>query len=149
MEDKMPEFNVDAKKLALLIWEELQLEEVKTSIVALKGIDWNPFNEDLDEHVGAWAEMQHNWDLLWDVALKVVQAVQRVLVGGLSLASPQKHAAAVKILDDLIRAPWYVEPFDGTVIDMLIKSAVKFMQSVNWGVELPEFPNAQIAFREV
>jgi hypothetical protein len=139
----------DHKQLARLIWDQLNLDEVKASVVALRGIDWNPFDEDGDEYVGIFAEINHNFSLIFDVAQQAAAVAQRIVVDGASLSDPQKHKVVVQVLDDLIRLPFYAEPFDGPVLDVLIKSAVKFVRSVNWGIDLPPDLPAKIEFREV
>jgi len=145
----MSRVSVDYREILSQLWNYLELDEVKQSIVRLKGIDLNPFDEDGDEYVGVFAEMHHNWELIWDVALKLVAAVERVVVGGASLDNPEKHKIVVDLLDDLIRVPWFLEPFDHIVIDMIVKSAVKFLKAVNWGIELPPTVPAKIAFKEI
>ena len=130
--------SVDYKELAKTIATQLNLEELKGSLTALKGIDWNPFDEDGDQYVGVFGEMQHNWDLLFDVAVKAAHLAERTVVGVASLDNPQKHKVVVQVLDDLVRAPWYIEPFDGLIFDGLVTAAVKFAKVINWGVELPE-----------
>lgn len=145
----MPEFSFDYKRLLELIWQELQLDEVKASVTKLRGIDWNPFNDDGDEYVGVFAEIDHNWDLIFDVAVKAAAVAERAVVSGVSLSNPQKHKAVVEVLDGLIRAPWYVEPFDSIILDGIIHGAVKFLQAVNWGVELPPSIPAKVEFNEI
>lgn len=139
----------DHRQLARLIWDQLQLDEVKASVVALKGIDWNPFDEDGDEFNGVFAEINHNFSLVFDVAQQAAAVAQRIVVDGASLSDPQKHKAVVQVLDDLIRLPFYAEPFDGPVLDVLVKSAVKLLRAVNWGIELPVTVAAKVEFREV
>ena len=139
----------DHKQLARLIWDQLQLDDVRGSIVALRGIDWNPFNEDGDEYVGIFAEINHNFSLIFDVAQQAAAVAQRIVVKGASLSDPQKHKVVVQVLDDLIRLPFYAEPFDGPVLDVLVKSAVKLLRSVEWGIDLPPTVPATVEFREV
>jgi hypothetical protein len=139
----------DHKQLARLVWDQLQLDELKASVVALKGIDWNPFDEDADEYVGVFGEINHNFSLIFDVAQKAAAVAQRIVVDGASLSDPQKHKVVVQVLDDLIRLPFYAEPFDGPVIDVLVKSAVKMLRAVNWGIDLPPDVPAVVKFREV
>lgn len=140
---------VDYKELARLVWVQLQLDEVKASVVALKGIDWNPFDEDADEYVGVFGEINHNFSLIFDVAQKAAAVVQRIVVDGASLTDPQKHRVVVQVLDDLIRLPFYAEPFDGPVIDVLVKSAVKMLRAIQWGIDLPPAIPAKIEFKEI
>jgi hypothetical protein len=139
----------DHKQLAKLIWSQLELDQVKASVVALKGVDWNPFNDDGDEYVGVFQEINHNFTLVFDVAQKAAAVAQRIVVDGASLSDPQKHKAVVQVLDDLIRLPFYAEPFDGPVLDVLVKSAVKLVRAVNWGIDLPPTVAVKIEFREV
>jgi hypothetical protein len=141
--------NIDHRELARLIWEQLRLSELRDSVVALKGIDWNPFDEDEDEYVGIFSEINHNFSLIFDVAQKAAAVAQRIVVDGASLSDPQKHRVVVQVLDDLIRLPFYAEPFDGPVIDVLVKSAVKMLRAVNWGIDLPPDVPAVVKFREV
>ncbi len=145
----MSAVTIDHKELARLVWAQLDLDEVKAAVVALKGIDWNPFDEDADEYVGVFGEINHNFGLVFDVAAQAAAVVQRIVVDGASLSDPQKHRVVVQILDDLIRLPFYAEPFDGPVLDVLVKSAVKMLRAVNWGIELPPQIAAKIEFREV
>lgn len=140
---------VDYKQLARLIWNQLQLDDVKQSVVALKGIDWNPFDEDGDEYVGVFAEINHNFSLVWDVAQKAAAVAERIVVDGASLSDPQKHKVVVQVIDDLIRLPFYAEPFDGPVIDVLVKSAVKMLRAVQWGIDLPPEVPAKVEFKEI
>lgn len=142
-------FAVDYKELARQVAEELKLSEVKDALTALKTIDWNPFNEDGDEHVGAWQEIQHNWGLIWDVAVQSCEVAERMVVGVAKLEDPQKHKVVVQVLDDLVRAPWYVEPFDGLIFDALVTAAVKFNKAINWGIPMPEIPPATTEFKEI
>jgi hypothetical protein len=141
--------NIDHRELARLIWEQLRLSELRDSVVALKGIDWNPFDEDEDEYVGIFSEINHNFSLIFDVAQQAAAVAQRIVVDGASLSDPQKHRVVVQVLDDLIRLPFYAEPFDGPVIDVLVKSAVKMLRAVNWGIDLPPDVPAVVKFREV
>lgn len=143
------DISVDYKQLAREIAAQLNLEETKASLTALKGIDWNPFDDDGDEHVGAFGEMQHNWDLLFDVAVKAAHLLQRTVVGVASLDNPQKHKVVVQVLDDLVRAPWYVEAFDGLIFDGLVTAAVKFCRAIEWGIELPAPPPPGDGFKEI
>jgi hypothetical protein len=139
----------DHKQLARLVWDQLKLSEVRDSVVALKGLDWNPFDDDGDEYVGIFAEINHNFSLVFDVAQQAAAVAQRIVVDGASLSDPQKHRVVVQVLDDLIRLPFYAEPFDGPVIDVLVKSAVKMLRAVNWGIDLPPDVPAVVKFREV
>ena len=145
----MSAITVDVKTLARLVWNQLQLDEVKQSVKALKGIDWNPFNEDGDEYVGAFQELNHNWNLIFDVAQKAAAVAERIVVDGASLTDPQKHKVVVQVLDDCIRLPFYAEPFDGPILDVLVKSAVKALRAIQWGIELPPEVPAKIEFREI
>ncbi len=145
----MSAFAVDYKQLVSLIWDQLQLDDAKAAVVGLKGIDWNPFDEDGDEYDGVFAEIDHNFDLIWDVATKAAAAMQRVVIDGASLSNAEKHKAVVEILDNLIRGPWYIEPFDGIILDGIVKGAVKFLRAINWGIELPPDVPAVIKFREI
>jgi hypothetical protein len=139
----------DHKQLALLVWDQLNLSELRDSVVALKGIDWNPFDDDEDEYAGIFSEINHNFSLIFDVAQKAAAVTQRIVVDGAVLSDPQKHKVVVQVLDDLIRLPFYAEPFDGPVIDVLVKSAVKMLRAVNWGIDLPPDVPAVVKFREV
>ena len=114
--------------------EYLKLGEVKDSIKKLKGIDWNPFNEDGDEYVGAFEELQHNLDLISDAAEDLCKTVQFMLIGGQTLSNQQKHKAVVKALDNAVRLPFWAEPFDGILFDVIVKMAVKNLKKVNFGV---------------
>jgi hypothetical protein len=140
---------VDYKELARLVWVQLQLDEVKQSVVALKGIDWNPFDDDADEYVGVFAEINHNFALIWDVAQKAAAVAERIVVDGASLSDPQKHKVVVQVIDDLIRLPFYAEPFDGPVIDVLVKSAVKMLRAIQWGIDLPPAIPAKVEYKEI
>lgn len=116
--------------------EFLELDKFSEELSKMKGIDWNPFDEDGDEHVGAFQEMHHNFELIWSAAMALTKSVEQIVIGGISLTNQQKHKAVVKALDDLIRLPWYAEPFDGPLLDVLVKISVQYWNAVNWGVQL-------------
>ena len=141
--------NVNYKELARLVAEELELQGVKDALTRLRGFDWNPFDDDGDEHVGVWAELQNNWDLIFDVAVQAALVMRRGIEGVASLDNPQKHKVVVQVLDDLVRVPWFLEPFDGIVFDGIVTAAVKYCKMVDWGLSLPEGKPAPIGFREV
>lgn len=140
---------IDLKRLVALVWAQLELDALKGEVQKLRGIDWNPFDEDGDEYDGAFAEIHHNWELVWNVVLQAVAVTERIIVDGASLSNAQKHKVVVGILDDIVRLPWYAEPFDGPVLDALVKAAVKFLKAVNWGIELPPDTPEKIEFKEV
>jgi len=94
--------------------------------------DLNPFDHDEDEWVGPWQEFRHNIQLVSNLALSLVQLAESILIDGRTLNSPQKHKLVVKVLDDMIRLPWYIEPLDGPVLDMLVTTAVTAMNGMNW-----------------
>jgi hypothetical protein len=130
----MADINIDKNEIVEFMVDYLQLEEFKESVGKLKDIDWNPFDDDGDEFVGVWAEIQHNYDLIWDVAVNLVGVAERIVVGGLSLENEQKHNVVVSALDRALKSPWYLEPFDGVALGMLVTAAVKFLKMVDWGV---------------
>ena len=109
----MAKIEVDPKEIVDFLWEKLELEDTKNAIGALKGIDWNPFNDDDDEYETPWQEIGHNWDLIWDAAVSISHTVGNLLIGGVELTDPQKHKVVVSALDRAIRLPFYLEPFDG------------------------------------
>lgn len=122
----------DAKSLARFLVTYTDLEDFKVKASALKGFDWNPFNEDEDEYDTPWKEIQHNWDLLWSAVVAFAHTVDRVLIGGQELTNRQKHAVVKEAIDRALILPWYLEPFDGMVIDMVIKAAAEFVHHVEF-----------------
>lgn len=143
------DISVDYKELARKVAEELNIAELKESLSKLKTLDWNPFDDDGDQYVGVWQELQHNWDLIFDVAVQSARVVRRGIEGVASLDDPQKHKVVVQVLDDLVRAPWYIEPFDGVAFDGIVTAAVKYCKLVDWGLSLPEGKPAPIGFKEI
>lgn len=111
----------------------LEIPTIVQKLEKLKNeFDWNPFDEDEDEYVGVFAEVNHNADLVWDLATAIVGTLEAVVIGGLSLTSQEKHKAAKEALDRAIRLPWYAEPFDGPMIDLTIGFVVRHLNSVGW-----------------
>jgi hypothetical protein len=127
----------DKDRLVQFLKDELEFESRKSAITGIGKIDWNPFDDDGDEYTTVWSEMSHNWDLIWDALIAVVGVLETIVVEGVSLSAPQKKDAAVSLLDDLLKLPFYLEPFDGIALGMLVDAAVRFMNKVNWGVDVP------------
>lgn len=127
-------FDKDAlTRVSAAIYEAIDGPEFIEKVRALKkNIDWNPFNEDGDEFVGPWAEIRQNFKLVGDVALAAVHCAERIVVEGRELSAPQKHAACVQALDDILRLPWYLEPLDGPVLDMVVSTAVAGLNGIAW-----------------
>lgn len=127
-------FDKDAlTRVAAAIYEAVDGPEFIEKMRSLKkNIDWNPFDEDGDEFVGPWAEIRQNFRLVGEVAMAVVHCAESLVIEGKSLSAPQKHAACVQALDDIIRLPWYLEPLDGPVLDMVVSTAVTAMNSIGW-----------------
>lgn len=130
-----PKVEISLDEIVDFMWEYLEMDNVKSEIRKLKSFDWNPFNEDGDEYAGAFAEMAHNWELIWNVMKQFVNVAERIVVGGVGLTNQQKHKAVVEAIDRAIRLPFFLEPFDGIVIDMFVTAAVKFWNTVGWGVD--------------
>lgn len=116
---------------ALLKFADIPTLKLKLS--ALRGVDWNPFNEDGDAYVGVFGELNHNIDLMWDAALAIANCAERLVIGGIQLTNQQKHKAVVEALDRAIRVPFFLEPFDGILIDILVSGAVKWFNKFGWG----------------
>ncbi len=123
----------DYKEIADFLEDFLEIPHIVEKLERLKDeFDWNPFDEDQDAYVGVFAEVSHNADLVWDLTCAVCNTLEAVVVGGLSLTSQEKHRAAKEALDRAIRLPWYAEPFDGPMIDLMIGFAVRHLNSVGW-----------------
>ena len=126
-------FDRDAlNRVSAAVYAAIDGKAVVDKIHALKGIDWNPFNEDGDQYVGPWEEIKHNFKLVGDAAMEIVLCLERANIAGESLTDPQKHAVAVQVLDDIIRLPWYLEPFDGIALDMVVTTAVMALKGLGW-----------------
>jgi hypothetical protein len=61
-----------------------------------------------------------------------VFTAERIVVNGIELSAPEKHRAVVAALDRAIRLPWYAEPFDGPLLDMIVVGAVNKWNSIDW-----------------
>jgi hypothetical protein len=126
-------FDKDAlNRVSAAVYAAIDGKAVVEKIRGLKGIDWNPFDEDGDEHVGPWNEIKHNFKLVADVAMEAVMCLERANIAGEGLTDPQKHAVAVQVLDDILRLPWYLEPFDNIALDMLVSTAVAGLKGLGW-----------------
>ena len=126
-------FDRDAlNRVSAAVYAAIDGKAVVDKIHALKGIDWNPFNEDGDQYVGPWEEIKHNFKLVGDTAMEIVLCLERATIAGETLTDPQKHAVAVQVLDDIIRLPWYLEPFDGIALDMVVTTAVMALKGLGW-----------------
>jgi len=120
---------VEIKKdeLVKYLVKSMKTSELSKAMKGLKEIDWNPFDDDGDEYDSAWKEIVHNKDLVFDAAVALSVTAERLVVEGMSLSAPQKHKAVVSALDKAIALPFFMEPFDGKVIDLIVTGAVKFM----------------------
>lgn len=130
----MADIKFETKEIADFLVDYLDLGDFKDDLGKLRDIDWNPFNEDGDEYVGVWAEIRHNYDLVWEVAVDLCGIAEQLLIGGLSLTSEQKHKSVVEALDRALDCPWYLEPFDGTALGLLVNTVVKYLNLVEWGI---------------
>ena len=129
----MAKIQVDLHQVSGYIFGVLRDEGFTEKIDALKReFDFNPFNQDDDAYVGPWDEIRHNGALLGDVVTAAIHVAERITIDGISLNDAQKHAAVVQALDDMIRLPWYAEPFDGTVFNMAVTAGVRAMNAVGW-----------------
>jgi len=127
-----PKVEIDLNEIVVFLLEDLGVEALREKMTALRGIDWNPFDDDGDEYDSVWSEMQHNFNLVWQAADSLVYTAERIVVGGVELTAPEKHKAVVRALDAAIRLPWYAEPFDGPLLDMIVVGAVNRWNSVDW-----------------
>jgi hypothetical protein len=127
-------FDKDAlTKVAATIYQIVDGPELIEQLRTLKKrIDWNPFDEDGDEFAGPWAEIRQNFKIVGEVAMQIVHCAERLVVEGRELSAPQKHAACVQALDDILRLPWYLEPLDGPAFDLVVSTAVAAMNSIGW-----------------
>jgi hypothetical protein len=125
-------FDGDAlRRVAAVIYKEVNGKQIVEELAKLRAeFDWNPFDDDGDEYVGVWEEVKHNFQLVGNVAMSVVLVAERATISGQSLSDPQKHAACVQALDDIIRLPWYLEPFDNVALDMAVSTAVAALNSI-------------------
>jgi len=135
----------EKKEIVTFLVDYLELDEVKNSLVGLKKIDWNPFDQDEDEYETPWAEIKNNFSIVSDAVSDLVFAAERLVVGGVNLNSSQKHEAVVSALDHAIKLPWYLEPFDGAILGMLVNLAVSAWNTIGWGLE----PGEELAGIEI
>jgi len=126
---------IEPKEVADFLFEYLDLADLRDKYTGLKEFDWNPFDEDDDDYETPWEEIKHNWDILWEVIIAFAATVERITVGGYELTNREKHKVVKEALDRAINLPWYLEPFDGIVLDMLIKSAAEFIHNVSFDDE--------------
>lgn len=124
---------VDARELADFVLEYLEVESLNQEVKRLRAeFDFNPFDEDGDAYVGAWAELRHNMELINDVVFGVIGVLERLVIGGQSLRAPEKLDAAVAALDKALALPWYAEMFDGPALKLLVSQAVALANLVGW-----------------
>lgn len=131
---------IEIKKdeLVKYLVKSLKTPELTKAMNGLKEIDWNPFDDDGDEYDTAWKEIVHNKDLVFDAAVALAHTAERLVIEGKSLSAPQKHDAVVSALDKAIALPFFMEPFDGKVIDLIVTGAVKFMNLLRKSKPAPE-----------
>ena len=127
-----PRVEIELDEIVDFLIEDLGIEALSEKMTALGGIDWNPFDEDGDEYESIWSEMQHNFSLVWQATDALVFTAERIVVNGIELSAPEKHRAVVAALDRAIRLPWYAEPFDGPLLDMIVVGAVNRWNSIDW-----------------
>ena len=133
---------VEIKKdeLVKYLVKSLKSAELTKAMKGLKEIDWNPFDDDGDEYDTAWKEIVHNKELVFDAAVALAETAERIVIEGMALSAPQKHDAVVSALDKAISLPFFMEPFDGKVIDLIVTGAVKFMNLLRKSKPVEEVP---------
>lgn len=124
---------IDLKEIGEVLYSGLDIASLTRAIRQLREFDAWPFNEDGDEYVGIKPEVQHNWELVMNAITEIARVLQSIVVNGKSLSNPQKHKIAADLIDRAIRLPFWAEPFDDILIDMIIKFAVAQMNLLNWG----------------
>lgn len=123
----------ELKNVSAWLLDFIAYPKLKADIKALKGFDWSLIDNDNDEFNGFFEEWGNNLNLVLNVINDLVHAVQQVVIGGLALSDAGKHKAVCDAIDKVIRLPFFLEPFDDIMIDMLVKQAVKYWKAVNWG----------------
>jgi hypothetical protein len=127
------DISFDEKEIVSTLMNYAEIPALNLKLRALKGIDWNPFDEDGDKYIGIFDELRHNYDLIWDAAKAFVNTAERLVVGGESLTNVQKHKVVCDALDRAIRVPFFLEPFDDILIGVVVTGAVKWFNSLGWG----------------
>jgi hypothetical protein len=125
------------------ILEIIGIENLNGPLKKLKAeFDFNPFDQDGDQWETPWDEFRHNVELVNDVILATVQVLERAVVAGRSLSSPEKLEVAVAVLDEVLVLPWYAEMFDGPILKLMVSQAVALLNSIGWEPS-GEIQNAQ------
>jgi hypothetical protein len=127
---------VELKEIVDNLVDLLKIDEAGEALRKLKEeFDLNPFDNDGDDHEGVLAEVNHNVDLVTDAAAAIIVVVEEIVYNGRSLTNPEKHAVAKAALDRLIDLPIFLEPFDGSLFDLIIVQTVKLLNVIGWDSE--------------
>lgn len=73
-----------------------------------------------------------------EVILAIEEAVENLNKDIVDIKSGDKLAAAVEVIDERIELPWYLESFDGALIEMGINAGVKYLNDKfgeNWDLD--------------
>ena len=66
-----------------------------------------------------------NIKIFYDIVKKVVAIIE--VAGSDTDEGKDKLEAAVKIIDDMIKLPWWMEPADGPIIKIVLSMMVNFL----------------------
>ena len=64
------------------------------------------------------------WNNLIPTIKSVAAVAEQTVVNSQKLTGPEKRNAVVKIIDDLLKLPFYLEAFDGIVIGWIVDAII-------------------------
>lgn len=129
-----------AKLKDLVDAEEFQVKWVQFKALQDGGINPFKYKPDTTDPVG-WAKYLEAQSLLNDILVLLIRTVEQIVAdAGAVAAGKEKLDAVVKILDDIIQLPFYIEWLDDNIIRIVITQIVSFLNKkfgTDWIQHIP------------
>lgn len=116
---------VDVAMLKEKAFEYFDVETIKTKFTEVKDVDWNPFEIKDGKPVGFTNTFISLKGAPFEVLKALGWAVEKAAVDLKAIkAGGEKKKALVALIDDMVKLPFWAEPFDGMAISWLIDVAI-------------------------
>ena len=136
--------SLDKEKLLEALRAYAETDLFSQRLDQLKNYDFNPFrppaNPDGPE---GWDKVVEAGNLVNEIIKDVVGVVEKVVrdAGEVGLGN-EKREAVVQFLDDIIKLPFWAEPFDKPLIRLLVDQIVGLLNKLlgkDWITKIPDF----------
>ncbi len=139
----MPAVTLDKDKIYADLKVYFQTDEFTAQFLRLKELSktCNPFKQTTDGTPQGWADLTEASAILGDLLHDAIARAEKVCADAAMVGmGKEKLEAVAKWLDDIIVLPFYLEPFDGPLIRLLITNVVKLLERIfgkNWVNHVP------------